>query len=229
MYYHMDISIMKSMMKFLGIVVLLIGFSITGCEDSLPENNGANGAGDVDDSFVPVINIAEVKTSVPVGTVSLGGKVVPSNATNKTIKWSIQPGGDIEATISGDSLTTTWDGFVKVRATIENGLAEGIDYTKNFTISVDPFVPVSYIIFEGPVYEEVGNVYLDATVYPEDASYTDIVWSIKDAGTTKATIKGAILTTTAIGRVWITATIFRGLIGGTDYIRDFYIFIVEEL
>jgi len=223
------------MMKNAGIVVLLIGFSMAGCGKSPPEDN--TGTGGTDNSFVPVTNIIDVNTSVLVGTVSLGGKVVPSDATNKTIKWTVLPLDDDDededyiedATISGTNLTTTSEGYVDVRATIINGKAVGVNYTKDFTIYVDPFVPVSYIVYDGPSSEEVGDIYLDATVYPDDASYTDIIWSIRNAGTTKASIVDDVLTTRAPGTVRVTATIKNGKADGVNYTQDFSITIVEEL
>jgi endo-1,4-beta-xylanase len=215
---------MKNMIKLAGIAALLTGVLFAGCGNYLPEDNGPGGT---DNSFVPVTNITGVRSWVVVGTVSIGGTVVPPDATNKTINWSIQPGGDTEATISGNRLTTAWEGFVIVRATVADGKAVGVDFTKNFTISVDPFVPVSHIIYNGPMFEEVGIIFLEATVYPDDASYTDIVWSIKDAGTTKATINKEVLTTKAAGTVWVTATIIDGKAQGTNYTLDFFIYITD--
>jgi len=208
------------MMKFTGIIALaaLTGFLMAGCQIVLPKDDGE---GDTDDDFVPVTNIVAVNTSVAVGTVFLGGKVVPSNATNQTIKWSIQPGGDIAGTISGNKLTTTEEGEVKVRATVEGGKAVGENYTKDFYITVEPFVAVEDIIFDGPTSEEVGEIYLDATVYPDDASYTDIEWSIKSGGTTRATIDEDVLTTKAKGTVTVRATIINGAADGKNYTKDF--------
>ena len=212
-------------MKLMAIIAMaaLTGFLMAGCEKLPPIVDNT------DDDFIPVTDITDVNTSVVVGTVSLGGRVVPSDATNQTIKWWIQrEEDDIEGTISGNKLTTTEEGFVVVRAIVKNGIAEGVNYTKNFYISVDPFVAVSYIIFDGSFYDEVGEINLDATVYPFDASYTDIVWSVQDAGTTRATIDGDVLTTKAEGTVVVRATIISGATNGQDYTQDFYIFVSND-
>jgi len=209
-------------MKLIGIVALaaLIGFSTAGCENGAPGNNGA-----VDD-FVPVTDITGVKTSVVVGTASLGGRVVPSDATNKKIRWSLQSEGDTEGTtLSENILTTIMEGFVIVRATVVDGKAEGLPYTKNFTITIDPFVAVIDIIPGFPDIAEVGEIFLDGTVEPTDASYFDIVWSLYDPGTTRATLRGDVLTTRAAGTVVVMATIFNGTAEGTPYTRPFYIYI----
>ena len=220
------VSIMKSMMKLAGIIALaaLIGFSMESCKDHAPENNGG------DDDFVPVTNIIDVKTYVLVGTISIGGKVVPSDATHKTIGWKIEPDGDNDegATISpGGVLTTTEEGLIKVLATIMDGKAEGEPYTQKFSITVYPFVAVTDIVPGFPVKSKVGELILDGHVKPNDASYLDIVWSIKDPDTTRATLRENVLTTRAVGTVRVTATIKKGLAQEKDYTQDFSIEIVE--
>ena len=87
--------------------------------------------------FVPVTNIIGVPTTATAGIpLTLTGTVVPSNATNKTIVWSIQSAGTTGATISGNTLNTTTAGIVTVKATITNGLTASSDYTQNFNITV---------------------------------------------------------------------------------------------
>jgi len=215
---------MKSAMKLIKIAALLAGFSMAGCGNL---QSGSNGSGGADDGFVPVTNITGVNTSVTVGTVPLGGRVVPPDATNKTIRWSVLPDGDTEGTISGNKLTTEWPGLVVVMATVVDGKAVGENYTKKFNISVDPYVPVTSIVFRGSMNIEVGDVDLEAVVYPYNASYTDIVWSVKDAGTTGARIKDDTLITWATGTLWVTATIKNGIADGMDFTTNFF-FIVSD-
>jgi len=215
---------MKSMMKFAVIIFLLTAFSMASCENGAPGNNEPGG---IDNDFVPVTGITGVKNPVPVGTVSLGGKVVPSGATYKTIRWTVISGGDIVGVISGNNLTTTEEGSVKVRAIVENGKAAGVNFTKDFVISVEPFVAVTDIT-DVPTEDEVGEIFLDATVHPDDASYTDIEWSVKNSGKTKATIKGDVLTAKAGGTVIVTATIVNGLGEGKDYTKHFSINVIDD-
>jgi len=87
--------------------------------------------------FVPVTNI----TGIPAKTterasLTLTGAVAPTNATNRTIVWSVKDAGTTGATISGNVFTTTGVGTAVITATIENGLAEGSDFVKDFTIVV---------------------------------------------------------------------------------------------
>ena len=87
--------------------------------------------------------IRGVPVYLPIGTYTFkntenGGtiRVVPSNAVNTTIIWSVIDAGGTGATIYGNVLTTRLHGTVRILATIENGLLEGRDYTQEFTIVV---------------------------------------------------------------------------------------------
>ena len=88
-------------------------------------------------AFVPVTNISGVPTTGTAGTpLTLSGTVTPSNATNKTIAWSVLSAGTTGATISGRTLNTTAEGIVTVTASIANGAAQGTAYTQVFTITI---------------------------------------------------------------------------------------------
>jgi len=89
-------------------------------------------------SFIPVSNIigvpafANTEVSLP-----LTGTIIPSNATNKSIIWTIHNAGTTGATITGsNTLNTTEAGILVVRATILNGTADGVDFIKDFEITV---------------------------------------------------------------------------------------------
>ncbi len=68
---------------------------------------------------------------------------------------------------------------------------------------------------------------LTGTVTPDNATNKTIVWSVKDAGETGATIEGSTLKTTAAGTVTVTATITNGAAEDTDYTKDFTITVNE--
>jgi hypothetical protein len=94
---------------------------------------------------------------------------------------------------------------------------------------VSPFVPVTGITGV-PTSGLVGaDIALTGTVAPANADNKTIAWSVKDAGTTGATISGSTLTTTATGTVSVTATIENGLTETTDYTQDFSITITGFL
>ena len=69
------------------------------------------------------------------------------------------------------------------------------------------------------------TITLSGTVAPENATNKTIVWSVKDAGTTGATIEDDKLTATSAGTVVITATIENGLTATTPYTQDFTIIV----
>ena len=90
--------------------------------------------------------------------------------------------------------------------------------------SSDPFyIEVAFI--EGvPETGEAGTpLPLRGTVRPVFASNKDIVWSVKDAGTTGAGISKNILNTAATGTVTVKARIANGMMGGREYTQDFKI------
>ena len=88
--------------------------------------------------IIPVNNITDFPTTATATLpLMLTGTVVPTNATNQTILWSVQSAGSTGATIIGNTLYTTAAGMVTVRATIENGISESNDYIHNFNITIN--------------------------------------------------------------------------------------------
>jgi len=91
----------------------------------------------VNAGFVPVTNITNVPTTATATLpLTLTGTVVPSNATNQTISWSVSNAGTTGATISGNILNTNAEGTAIVTATITNGSGVGMNYTSNYNIIV---------------------------------------------------------------------------------------------
>ena len=88
-------------------------------------------------TFIPVTNIINVPDTAYVGvTLNLDGNVVPNNATNQTITWNVQSEGGTGANISDNKLSTTNAGTATITATIQNGIAVGENFAKDFTIHV---------------------------------------------------------------------------------------------
>jgi len=86
---------------------------------------------------IPVTDIINVPTTAIVDIpCSLTGIVVPSNATNQTIVWSVQDSGTTGATIYGNTFYAMTSGIAIVRATIVDGLAIDTNYTQDFEITV---------------------------------------------------------------------------------------------
>ena len=99
--------------------------------------------GDSSSSFTAVASITGVPATGTVGSFSLSGIVSPTAATNKTIAWSVVSAGTTNATISGNTLTTTAAGTVTVRATIAKGKTKSTDYTQDFSIEISVPAPVN--------------------------------------------------------------------------------------
>jgi hypothetical protein len=156
---------------------------------------------------------------------TLTATVLPYNATNTTIVWSVENAGTTGATIVANVLTAPTQGTVVVKATIANGLAEGTPYTQNFTIEVgEGFVAVTDIT-DVPTEATAGApLTLTATILPANASFQTISWSVSYAGTTGATITGGnIFNATGEGMAMIKATITNGAAMGTPFTKEFSI------
>jgi len=95
-------------------------------------------------AFVPVADITGVPVATTAGIpLNLTGTVVPSNATNKTIIWSVKQAGATGATVDSNTLYTTAAGSVTVTATIAGGLTISDDYTQDFVITANPIPPAT--------------------------------------------------------------------------------------
>jgi hypothetical protein len=172
-------------------------------------------------NFVAVTNITGVPTAATAGTaLALTSTVEPSNATNKTIVWSVVSGS---ASVSGSTLNPTGAGTVTVRATITNGTAQGTNYTKDFNITVNSsssFVAVTNIT-EVPTAATVGTALsLTGTVEPAAATNKTIIWSVVSGS---ASVSGSTLNPTGAGTVTVRATITNGTAQGTNYTQNFTI------
>ena len=130
------------------------------------------------------------------GTLQLNATVLPSNATDKTVTWSISDGAD-KASISATGLVTAIDnGTVTAMATARDG--SGITGTYNINIS-NQIVPVTSIIVSGAggatiIAADKGSLQLSATVFPSGATNKTVTWSIVN-GTGQATINATGLVT----------------------------------
>jgi len=126
--------------------------------------------------FVAVTSISGVPDAAKVGIpLALGGTVVPNNASNRAIVWSVESAGSTDATITGSTLHTTAAGTVTVRATIANGTAVGTDFTHDFAITVATlYSPEYWFNFVGGVIQGF-NVEYEAAVISIPSSIDGIL------------------------------------------------------
>ena len=88
--------------------------------------------------FVPVTDITGVPAAATAGTpLALAGTVVPTNATNQNIVWTVKDAGATGATIFGNALNAATAGTAIVTATVVDGLTVSSNFTKDFAISVN--------------------------------------------------------------------------------------------
>jgi uncharacterized protein YjdB len=172
---------------------------------------------------IPVSNIAISSTdgstaiSTDNGTLQLSAAVLPSNATNKTITWSIVNGTG-QATISVTGLVTAVEnGTVTARATAADG--SGVYGTFGITIS-GQVVPVTSISVTGAggatvITSDNGTLQLTASVLPATATNKTVTWTLTN-GTGQATINSSGLVSALSDgtvRARATATDGSGIFG----------------
>ena len=189
-----------------------------------PDDTGGEGPG-----FVAVTRITGLPSYKQTNNdLPLSGTVLPSDATNKTIAWSIADAGTTGAAVVNGVLKTTSAGTAAVTATVVNGASKTADYTQNFTINVvdviPDFIPVSDITGVPTTTTAGADLVLTGLVEPSDATNKTIVWSIAAANSLNgATVVNGVLKTTSAGTAAVTATIANGAGKTADYTQNFTI------
>ena len=174
--------------------------------------------------FIPVTDITDVpQTATERLPLVLTCNVIPEDATNQTIIWKLKDAGATDATIDDNILYAEETGTVTVEVFIEDGIGAGMDYKKDFTVNIVKFVAVTGITDVPQTYSANQPLALTATVEPSDASDKNIIWKVKNAGNTGATIEGNILNATDEGTVIVTATIENGVAPKSPFELDFSI------
>ena len=185
-------------------------------------------------------------TNVTVGGIATGDDSCGVNANDSAaviVNGSIEMGdncdgvnvwGGAEVTVNG-AITMNGDFYILIEGypydfadystptTLPNYLTYTDGTSTVWVLDTADFVAVTDITGV-PTTATVGkSLTLTGTVAPSTASFKTIVWSIKDAGATGATISGNSLSTTAAGKVVVTATIINGSAIGTPFEKDFTI------
>jgi uncharacterized protein YjdB len=146
--------------------------------------------------------------SVNKGTLQLSAQVMPSNATIKSVTWSIINGTG-QATVSGTGLVTAVSGgTVTARATAADG--SGVYGSLALTIlnQIIPVTGISVSIAEGnpAIDTDDGSLQLVATVSPSNSTYKSVIWSIA-GGTGQAAIsQSGLVTAISDGKVTAVAS-----------------------
>jgi PGF-pre-PGF domain-containing protein len=140
-------------------------------------------------------------------TLQMSASVLPLDATDPSVTWSVVAGTGTATINEAGLLTGTGDGTVTVKATANDG--SDIEGTLVVTVTAAP-IPVTGITVTGAGdATEVVNgetLQMSASVLPLDATDPSVTWSVV-AGTGTATINEAgLLTGTAVGTVTVKAT-----------------------
>ncbi|MGC5774593.1 S-layer homology domain-containing protein [Paenibacillus pabuli] len=141
-------------------------------------------------------------TSVHVGqSIPLTANVLPDDATNSSVVWTVQNGTGTATIDTNGILTGTSAGTVLVQAKA----TDGSEVLGNAEIMVTP-VMVQSITVSGSNSVQAGqSIPLTASVLPADATHRSVVWTVQNK-TGKATIDtNGILTGTSAGTVLVQA------------------------
>ncbi len=157
---------------------------------------------------VPVESISLDKDTVSVlqgETVRVTATVAPSNATNKTVKWTSSD--ESIATVANGTIKGIAVGTATITATTNNGKTDNVKVTvkKNDNIVVPTGVtisPTSLELAKG----KTGT--LTATVAPSNATDKSVTWT--SSNTSVATVSNGTVTAVAAGTATITAKTSNG-------------------
>jgi uncharacterized protein YjdB len=147
------------------------------------------------------------------GTLQLNAEILPVNATNKAVTWSVINGTG-QATIGSTGLlTAVADGNVTAKATATDGSA--IYGTLQITIANQNILVDSIVVRtqDGSmpiISKKSGTLQMVAIVYPENATNKKVEWSVENR-TGSATIDSTgLVTSQSDGTVRVAATAVDG-------------------
>lgn len=180
--------------------------------------------------FKPVTNITGIMTTADTGkSYTLSGTVVPEDATNKLIEWSMLDAGTTGATVVNGIFLAKKEGAATIRAKVKNGFTLTSDYNKDTVIDVNQaFVPVTNVTLLDVPADIHADEFLElkCSISPEDSTSRTAEFSIVTPGSTGAKLEGNKLTFTGPGEVTIRVTVLNGVTPTTDFKKDFNITIL---
>lgn len=165
-----------------------------------------------------IVNSAGNATSVNMNaTLQMSAVVLPANANNNTVSWSVQNGTGTATINANGLLTGLTAGIVTVIATANDG--SGVTGSKQITI-IDPTIYVTAITVSSAgnvnTVNAGSNIQMSASVLPTNATNNSVTWTVIN-GVGSATISaGGVLTGVTPGTVTVKATANDGTgISGT--------------
>ncbi|MFZ0281355.1 MAG: Ig-like domain-containing protein, partial [Bacteroidales bacterium] len=144
------------------------------------------------------------------GALQLSAAVLPANANNKSVTWSITSGSGFASINSSTGLlTATANGSLTAKATANDG--SGVYGALAITIS-NQVIPVTSITVTGAggattIAADGGTLQLSATVQPSNATNKTVTWSITNgSGSASINSTTGLVTATDNGSTTIRAT-----------------------
>ncbi|WP_010259281.1 putative Ig domain-containing protein [Treponema primitia] len=213
----------KTLLVSISLVALFALFgalALAGC-------GGSDGGGKAP-SLVSIAITGAPTTYATGAALNLGGLVVTLTYSDASTTPIELPAGTVIALDAAGSLTTkvgsvtvTVSGY-NPAGTGEQTITVTVDgKTQQFTITVTGHVPVTGLTLTSTTAVVGTPLTLAATVTPTDATNKTIVWSVKAAGTTGASISSGVLSASSAGTATVTAIIANGLTATTAYTQDF--------
>jgi uncharacterized protein YjdB len=146
------------------------------------------------------------------GSLQLIAEVLPANATNKNVTWSISNGAGLASVNSSGLVTAADNGNITVRATANDG--SGVYGTLVITVS-NQIVPVTGITITGAGGQTVitsgyGSLQLNAAVFPVNATNKTLIWSITGGAMLASISTSGLLTAADNGVVTVMAAASDG-------------------
>jgi hypothetical protein len=151
--------------------------------------------------------VSEITTQS--GTLQMLAEVLPADATNKEITWSVTNGTG-EATINSDGLlTAVKNGTVTVNATSADGgniVGSLVVTISNQAVILVNSITVTSVGGANTITNKGGTLQMIATILPENATEKKVTWSVTN-GTGNASIStDGLLAAIADGTVTVKAT-----------------------
>lgn len=140
------------------------------------------------------------------GTLQMEANILPVNATNQNVVWSVQNMGGVATIDQAGLLTAYANGDVTVTATAADG--SGISGSATIILSNQSNVAVTGITVTpnpGNIFVSNGTLQMTATIAPANATTTTVVWSLPAGGFIASIDQNGLLT--AIGNNDGTVTV----------------------
>jgi uncharacterized protein YjdB len=161
-----------------------------------------------DPSWWKVYSVSINESTVPIGNTQLTAEIIPSDAPDKSITWSLRPEDAAVASINSTTglLTTTAIGSIVVMATPNSNASKAV--SKTITISTGAIAVTGITISGATKVNEGSSISLSAEVTPTNAADKTVTWSLRPEDAAYASINSTtgVLVGIAKGQVVAKAT-----------------------